>query len=356
MRFAAVAALLFAMCVRAADIPVTPGVTYVIAVSNAPGQRPADDVTAQGDYETVVTVTAKDTSGIHLIAYIDAVDARGVRREVTIPRHVLSEDLKTSRTQVLGFLTDDPLVVKGTTSLGLSTRSVGELLTGGSTSYSFQNYTSRDRVDGTLARGARVKFPVLLNGRRVELDAIRATANLKAGDTTRPFEQIILEHPEQPLSLRIAYGARGASFPFKPDFAREIVRIDTPVDRALEAALTKDCRVELPGIYFDFNEATLKPNSMLAIRDITTTLRKHPDWNVSIEGHTDNIGGERYNDNLSLRRATAVRSALEKELSLDVTKIGVNGWGLHRPVESNDTLAGRARNRRVELVRDCSQK
>jgi len=348
--------MLFAACVDAADIPVTPGVTYVIAVSNAPGQRPADDNTAQGDYETVITVTAKDASGIHLSAYIDAVDAQGVRRQVAIPRQVLSEDLQTSHWQVLGFLSDDPLVVKGTTSLGVSQASVKELLTSGSTAYSFQNYTSRDKVDGRLTRAERVKFPVLLNGRRVELDAIRATANLKAGDTTRPFEQIILEHPEQPLSLRIAYGPRGSGFPFKPDFAREIVRIDTPADRALDAALAKDCRVEVPGIYFDFNEATLKPTSMRAIKDIAATLRNRPEWIINIEGHTDNIGGERYNDDLSMRRATAVRDALRKEAAVDVTKISVKGWGLHRPVESNDTLAGRARNRRVELVRDCSQK
>ena len=117
---------------------------------------------------------------------------------------------------------------------------------------------------------------------------------------------------------------------------------------ALDEALTKDCRVEVPGIYFDFNEATLKPTSMSALQDIAATLRKHPEWRISIEGHTDNIGGVPYNDDLSLRRAASVRSALESEMSLDPANISVKGWGLHRPVESNDTLAGRARNRRVE--------
>ena len=351
--------MLFAHCVSAAHVPASPGVTFVIAVSNAPGQQIAnpEENTAQGDYETLVTVTANDKTGIRLNAFIDAEDAKGVRRQVTIPRHVLAEDLMTSHWQVLGFYSSDPLVLKGTTSLGPSRASVEELLTKGETAYSFQNYASRQRVDGALARAdpARVKFPVLLNGQRVELDAIRATAHLKAGDTTRPFEQIILEHPEQPLSLRIAYGPRGASFPFQPDFAREIVRIDVPGTPALDDALAKDCRVEVPGIYFDFNEATLKPNSMRALQDIAATLRKHPEWRISIEGHTDNIGGVRYNDDLSLRRATAVRSALESEMSLSPANISAKGWGLHRPVESNDTLAGRARNRRVELVRDCSQ-
>ena len=346
-------------CVSASQVPATPGTTFVIAVSNAPGQQIANpgENTAQGDYETVVTVTNNEKTGIRLSAFIDAIDASGVRRQVTVPRQVPTEDLMTSHWQVLGFHSSDPLVLKGTTSLGPSRASVEELLTKGNTAYSFQNYASRERVDGRLTRAepARVKFPVVLNGRRIELDAIRATAHLKAGDTTRPFEQIILEHPEQPLSLRIAYGPRGADFPFQPDFAREIVRIDFPVKDSLDEALTKDCRVEVPGIYFDFNEATLKPNSMRAVQDIAATLRRHPDWRISIEGHTDNIGGIRYNDDLSLRRATAVRSALESETSLNPANIAVKGWGLHRPVESNDTLAGRARNRRVELVRDCKQ-
>ena len=349
------AALLFAACVGATEIPITSGTTFVIAVSNAPGQRPANpqENSAQGDYEAVVTVTGKDTSGIRLSAYIDAEDARGVRRQAIIPRLVLAQDLLTSHWQVLGFLTDDPQTLNGTTSLGPSRAQVKELLGSGSTAYSFQNYSSREKVDGSLTRAERVKFPVLLNGQRVELDALRATANLTAGNTTRPFEQIILDHPEQPLSLRIAYGPRGGSFPFKSDFAREIVRIDTPVDRALDEALTKNCRVEVPGIYFDFNEATLKPNSTQALKDIAATLSKHPQWLISIEGHTDNIGGERYNDNLSMRRATAVRHALQNEMSLNVSNVSVKGWGLHRPVETNDTLAGRARNRRVELVREC---
>jgi outer membrane protein OmpA-like peptidoglycan-associated protein len=351
------AALMFAACVCAAQIPVTPGVTFVIAVSNAPGQKIAnpEENTAQGDYETVVTIAATDKTGIRLSAFIDGVDAKGVRRQVTVPRQVLSEDLMNSHWQVLGFHSSDPLVLSGTTSLGPSQASIRDLLTNGSTAYSFQNYASREKIDGRLAGAEHVKFPVLLNGQRVQLDAIRATAHLKAGDTTRPFEQIILEHPEQPLSLRIAYGPRGASFPFQSDFAREIVRIDFPVKHALDEALTNDCRAEVPGIYFDFNEATLKPTSMRALQDIATTLRKHPEWRISIEGHTDNIGGVPYNDDLSLRRAAAVRNALEHELRLDPANISVKGWGLHRPVENNDTLAGRARNRRVELVRDCSK-
>ena len=69
-----------------------------------------------------------------------------------------------------------------------------------------------------------MKFPVLVNGQRVELNAIHATGPMTLGGTTRPFEHIILAQPQYPISLRIAYGPRGGGFPFKADFAREIVR------------------------------------------------------------------------------------------------------------------------------------
>jgi outer membrane protein OmpA-like peptidoglycan-associated protein len=175
------------------------------------------------------------------------------------------------------------------------------------------------------------------------------------GSTTRPFEHVILAQPQYPISLRIAYGPRGGGFPFKADFAREIVRIDFPVEQgpSLAEALAKNCRVEVPGIYFDFNEATLKPQSKRALQEIAAALSKQPQRHVSIEGHTDNIGSAQYNDDLSARRAATVKAALVGDFKVDAATIATRGFGLRRPVETNETLAGRARNRRVELVRDC---
>jgi hypothetical protein len=106
-------------------------------------------------------------------------------------------------------------------------------------------------VSGTLRRTstATIKFPVLVNGKRVELDAVHATGQMAVGAARRPFETVILDHPRYPISLRIAYGPRDGGFPVRPDFAREVVRIDLPTGRtAIAAALDKDCRVELSGI------------------------------------------------------------------------------------------------------------
>jgi len=57
----------------------------------------------------------------------------------------------------------------------------------------------------------------------------------------------------------------------------------------------------VPGIYFDFNEATLKPPSKRALEDIAAVLRDQPQWKLTIEGHTDSVGGARHNANLSAR-------------------------------------------------------
>lgn len=89
--------------------------------------------------------------------------------------------------------------------------------------YSFRNRVGQGTVSGALRRSATspVKFPVLMNGKRVALDAIHATGRMSLGTATRPFETVILDHPKHPISLRIAYGPRDGSFPFQPSlFAR----------------------------------------------------------------------------------------------------------------------------------------
>ena len=83
-----------------------------------------------------------------------------------------------------------------------------------------------------------------------------------------------------------------------------------PRTGALEKGLTESCRVEVPGIYFDFNQATLNPLSRSALSDIAGLLTRQSDWRIAIEGHTDNVGTDAYNQDLSTRRAAAVKTAL----------------------------------------------
>lgn len=105
------------------------------------------------------------------------------------------------------------------------------------------------------------------------------------------------------------------------------------------------------GIYFDFASAKLKPASTPALEEIAQALTANPDWNLTIEGHTDNVGGATYNLDLSNRRAAAVQEVLVTQYRISAQRLSTVGYGFTRPKASNDTPEGRALNRRGELVR-----
>ncbi len=87
------------------------------------------------------------------------------------------------------------------------------------------------------------------------------------------------------------------------------------------------------------------------LAEIARVLQQNPSWSLGVEGHTDNIGGEASNIGLSTRRAAAVKQALVARYRIDGQRLHTNGYGASRPKGTNDTIEGRARNRRVELVK-----
>jgi outer membrane protein OmpA-like peptidoglycan-associated protein len=117
--------------------------------------------------------------------------------------------------------------------------------------------------------------------------------------------------------------------------------------------LDNACRVSVYGIYFEFASAELKPASQPSLQQIAAVLKQHPDWTLTIEGHTDSIGGAASNLELSNRRAAAVKAELVKSYGIATSRLSTQGYGLSRPVAPNSTLEGRAQNRRVELARKC---
>jgi hypothetical protein len=123
----------------------------------------------------------------------------------------------------------------------------------------------------------------------------------------------------------------------------------------LERQLAANCRVPVPGIYFEFDSDAINPASAPWIRGIADLLRRHPDWAITIEGHTDSVGTARYNLGLSTRRAAALARSLTSQHGIATARLGTRGYGPDRPLESNATIVGRARNRRVELVRPCDR-
>jgi outer membrane protein OmpA-like peptidoglycan-associated protein len=107
--------------------------------------------------------------------------------------------------------------------------------------------------------------------------------------------------------------------------------------------------VTMGDVLFDTGKATLKPGAYSTIDRLATVLKEDTSRKVMIEGHTDNVGSDEYNQELSERRAASVQAALF-ERGVDAAQISTVGKGETTPVASNDSPVGRQQNRRVELV------
>jgi outer membrane protein OmpA-like peptidoglycan-associated protein len=119
----------------------------------------------------------------------------------------------------------------------------------------------------------------------------------------------------------------------------------------LEKALVAGEKVAIYDIFFSFNSAIIRPESDETLSIIADLLAKHSDWKLAVSGHTDSIASDDFNLELSKRRAAAVKDALVTRFKLDAGRLSTQGYGEASPRDTNDTLEGRARNRRVELVR-----
>ena len=118
-----------------------------------------------------------------------------------------------------------------------------------------------------------------------------------------------------------------------------------------QAGLKTSGHVEVPGIYFDTGKAELKPESDAAVAEIARLLKADPALKVYVVGHTDNVASLDLNTKLSQARAEAVVQALAARHGIAAARLIGRGVGPLAPVASNDSDEGRARNRRVELVK-----
>ncbi|HSM51847.1 MAG TPA: OmpA family protein, partial [Thermoanaerobaculia bacterium] len=116
-------------------------------------------------------------------------------------------------------------------------------------------------------------------------------------------------------------------------------------------ALAAEGRARLYGIEFDLDSAAIRPESGAVLDDVARALAAHPEWRLAIEGHTDATGTAAHNQELSAARAAAVRDALAAR-GVSAERLRTLGFGSSRPVSDNATALGRARNRRVEIVRE----
>ena len=107
--------------------------------------------------------------------------------------------------------------------------------------------------------------------------------------------------------------------------------------------------MNLTGSAFEFNSAVLSAKARKALKEMATALRKYPEEKVTVEGHTDGVGTDAYNMDLSRRRAESAAEYLVKECGIPADRFTVGWHGKSRPIASNDTPEGRELNRRVEM-------
>jgi outer membrane protein OmpA-like peptidoglycan-associated protein len=103
------------------------------------------------------------------------------------------------------------------------------------------------------------------------------------------------------------------------------------------------------GILFDVDKADIKPDAETNLKNLATSLQNNPETNILIIGHTDSTGTSSYNVDLSVHRAASVKNFLT-DRGIRNSRLNVDGRGETEPIADNGTTAGRAQNRRVEIV------
>jgi len=160
-------------------------------------------------------------------------------------------------------------------------------------------------------------------------------------------------------------GAVHVSLAFSDDESRgryvigrviETGKMDTGQIQVVEAAklgseIDQKGSINVYGILFDFDKADIKSESQPQLKEIAGLLTKAPGLKLDIVGHTDNQGGAAYNLKLSDMRAFSVVAELATRYGIDRGRLSARGMGLGQPVALNDDETGRARNRRVELIK-----
>ena len=301
----------------------------------------------RGDFEPITGIGRVDAQGVVVTLSTDEPSAcgepRGNQRSVA-RRLVRREDLEAAHAYRQEFTACETAteVSHGATAVGVSASVLRELNSAGQTNLSATTRVA-GMVPGVLTRVERdtVPFKVILNDEPVELPAVHARWHSSVGDR----EYWILNDTANPLMLRGSYN--GTAF-------LEVVKLSFPTgDTAARIArdLVKQGRAVLYGIYFDLASDRLKAESDAVLGDIAKALQQNPAWSLSVEGHTDSLGGDTSNLDLSKRRAAAVKQALVSRFNVDAARLQATGFGASKPVDTNETLEGRARNRRVELTR-----
>jgi outer membrane protein OmpA-like peptidoglycan-associated protein len=361
----------------------------------------------QEDWTSVLTVSPQDITYQLRVAAPTNQQANEDTKKFIVQRKVRRADIEQSTRMTLLTSTVDPLMYAGQTFAETSTKTLTLLKSGadvpfvlgvnesaggalgavaqlggsvasGKTGGALGNVggammmlsSGRNYYRGALRRveSGPVTFSVLVNGVRTNLVAIHAAGTFTFGsEPAQHAEFWWLDNAAYPLTLKWVFGPINSL----------VTRIDLPLESSdmptnssqggnsgsppasgiarLSAQLDKSCRAEMSGIYFNTSSAQILDESQPTLAAVAKLIKQSKFTGLTVEGHTDNIGTAPYNQDLSERRAEAVRKALVADFGVPAARLTSKGYGLTRPVETNATPEGRAHNRRVELSRPCGK-
>jgi outer membrane protein OmpA-like peptidoglycan-associated protein len=355
------AATTFSSAPAVTSIPLCAGLTIVSAVSEP-----------YGDYEPILRVSAVTMEAVTMSYSTQTVIRDGALRDTRVRRTVLVEDLRSATMVVRWMDPEAPVTIPGSTMFGVSTAVLRALKAYRAAEISLvdrQNSAlpaDRNRHPNIYETAVKYKLervgnqpetvPVIVNDARVDLPVI----HVKGKSFDDRVELFVLDDENNPMTLKGITGSgpggtynrtesRTVKISFRCDAATTLK--SAPPPSPIEQALLTSWRADVYELYFDFNSDALREESEPTLREIADILRRHADWKLSVEGHTDSIGNDQANLDLSRRRAVTVKTALVSRYHVEAARLTTDGYGESRPKDTNDTLEGRARNRRVELVR-----
>jgi outer membrane protein OmpA-like peptidoglycan-associated protein len=294
------------------------------------------------DAEEINTITALNREWYE-IAYSDT-------RGTVMNRRVLLSDSRSARTYLIGFDRRVPLMVRGTTSLGISNDILRELRATGQARVALMHDIKLNTIDGvlTMAR-SNIKIPVLVENQVVNMPAVHVKGVFQQGNRSGTGDFYFLDDKNRPVLIQ--YNIK-FSWENKPRTVRTIrVSAGNSQYAAMLQTLKTIGKLDLYGIHFAFDKATIRKETKGLISDIAKTLKVNPRWTLEIRGHTDSIGGREYNAKLSKQRANSVKARLVQRYGIKASRLTTFGAGATEPKATNGTLQGRAINRRVELKR-----
>jgi len=209
------------------------------------------------------------------------------------------------------------------------------------------NEDARRRADAEQARAQAEQQQAALQAQQQQAAAQAAAAQEQAEDAQRKMQEAQNQLAQAEIQTQQAEQAKDEAVRQKEEMRARLVAQLNQVLQTRDSA--RGLIVSMPDVLFGFNKYTLKPEAREKLAKISGIVLAYPDLTLNIEGHTDSIGSDEYNQQLSEKRADSVRGYLISQ-GVKPDNVSATGLGKANPVADNGTSQGRQLNRRVEMV------